>query len=172
MSYVYVLARSIRKNMNHRIHRNLNSASGAAHALLLALALAVAGCAAQQGGQAASDAAASVVAQTPEQLVAARANARWKALVARDFQAAYGFASPGYRALTSVEGYTSRRGTAVKWIGAQAVKVECSSAERCVATVRIQAQPFLGTRFGDTITTHVEETWVRESDQWWIAERL
>ena len=40
------------------------------------------------------------------------------------------------------------------------------------AKVRIEAKPFLGRKFGDTINTHYDETWLLEDGQWWLFEKI
>jgi len=128
-------------------------------ALAVAAMALVAGCAAL-GPQAAEDA------------VKARASARWAALLKYDFDAAYAYMAPGYRAVMSVEKFKARQGSAVRWTGAEAVSAACPEVVKCVVQVRIQAKPFLGRKFGDTITTHVEETWLLEDGQWWLFQKI
>jgi hypothetical protein len=128
-------------------------------ALLLAVAVLAAGCAALHP-------------QTPEDAVKVRAGARWAALLKPDMHAAYSFMTPAYRAAFDEDAYRARRGTAVKWTGAQVVDVRCPETTKCIAKVRIEAKPFMGRKFGDTITTHAEETWLLENGQWWLFEKL
>src|SRR6218665_1522315 len=69
---------------------------------------------------------------SPEQAVEQRANARWKALLAGDIKQAYGFTTPSYRAVTSLERYSADLGGVATWIGGQGGRVECA-AEKCTA---------------------------------------
>lgn len=108
----------------------------------------------------------------PEDAVKARASARWAALLKPDMGAAYSYMAPGYRKVHDEEAYRMRRGSAVKWTGAEVVDVRCPEATKCIAKVRIEAKPFLGGKFGDTIATHAEETWLLEDGQWWLFEKL
>jgi len=85
---------------------------------------------------------------------------------------AYSYMAPGYRKVYDERAYRMRRGSAVKWTGAEVVEVRCPDATKCIAKVRIEAKPFLGRKFGDTITTHAEETWLLEDGQWWLFEKL
>jgi len=110
--------------------------------------------------------------QAPEEAVKARANARWAALLKSDMTNAYAYLTPGYRAVHDLESYRKRRGTAVKWTGAEVVDVRCPEATKCLAKVRIEAKPFMGRKFGDTITTHYDETWLLEDGQWWLFEKI
>lgn len=115
---------------------------------------------------------AALAPQSPEEVVKSRAGARWAALLKPDMRAAYSYMTPGYRKVNTEESYRTRRGSAVKWTGAEVVEVRCPEATKCLATVRIDAKPFMGRKFGDTITTHVEETWLLEDGQWWLFERI
>lgn len=110
--------------------------------------------------------------QAPEDAVKVRASARWAALLKPDMSAAYSYMAPGYRKVHDEQAYRMRRGSAVKWTGAEVVDVRCPEATKCIAKVRIEAKPFLGRKFGDTITTHAEETWLLEDGQWWLFEKL
>ena len=110
--------------------------------------------------------------QAPEDAVKVRASARWAALLKPDMSAAYSYMAPGYRKVHDEQAYRMRRGSAVKWTGAEVVDVRCPEATKCIAKVRIEAKPFLGGKFGDTIVTHAEETWLLEDGQWWLFEKL
>ena len=110
--------------------------------------------------------------QAPEDAVKVRASARWAALLKPDMSAAYSYMAPGYRKVHDEQAYRMRRGSAVKWTGAEVVEVRCPEATKCIAKVRIEAKPFLGRKFGDTIVTHAEETWLLEDGQWWLFEKL
>lgn len=116
--------------------------------------------------------AAGALQGPPEQQVQARANARWAALVARDFKTAYEFTTPAYRAVTDFNKHMQGQGSAVGWKAAEAVSVRCPETTKCIATVRIDAAPFLGRKFGDTISAHTEETWLLDGGQWWLFQKL
>ena len=58
---------------------------------------------------------ASLSTKTPEQEVAELAQQRWDLLVNGDFDKAYQFTQPGYRALASVDDYKKRFGGAGRW---------------------------------------------------------
>ena len=57
-------------------------------------------------------ACASNPQQTPEQQVAQRAEARWKHLIAKDYQQAWEYLMPSYRNLVSPQDYSKRFGSA------------------------------------------------------------
>lgn len=116
---------------------------------------------------------ASMGPQTPEQEVQARAEARWDALVKRDFVKAYGFTQPGFRAVVKPEDYIRRFGTAGRWKGAQIHEATCEAA-RCTVRVRLTTEVMIP-RFRRSIPEVVgyhDEIWVREGGQWWFFEQV
>ena len=115
---------------------------------------------------------ASVESGTPEEIVKARATARLKAMVAHDFKKSYEYLAPSYRAVRTVEQYSANIGGAVQWLGADVVRVQCESAEKCTARIKIDAKPLMSTRYQGTISTGVNETWLLEEGQWWLYQKL
>lgn len=107
---------------------------------------------------------------TPEAAVTARANARWKAYIAGNFEQAYAYLSPASRALTpfstwrgSIRGFTT-------WKSAEVVSVTCETSDKCVARVKVEHQPLiLRGRLG-TIDSGVDETWLFDEGQWWLLQ--
>ena len=109
--------------------------------------------------------------QTPEDAVRERATKRWASLIERDFAKAYELIVPSYRSVVGVNAYRSQFGNSLNWTAAEVVAVSCET-DRCTATVRIDAQPLLGLKFGNTISTHVDETWLLEDGRWWFFQKL
>ena len=128
----------------------------AGRSLLIASAMALAAC-------------ATPGASSPEEAVKERANARWKLLVARDFDAAYAYNTATFKSLVSLNTYKGRTGSSVVWLGAEAVDVKCPDADKCTARVRLDFKPPLRGS-GNKFSTYFDETWLRESGQWWVFE--
>ena len=120
-------------------------------------------------GALALGACATPGASSPDEAVKERANARWKLLVARDFDAAYAYNTATFKSLVSLNTYKGRTGGSVVWLGAEAVDVKCPDADKCTARVRLDFKPPLRGG-GDKFSTYLEETWLRESGQWWVFE--
>jgi len=135
----------------------IRAVRGSAAALAVVLA---AGCAAIPGS-------------TPEEVVRSRANENWKARVAGDLDRAYTYMPPSYRAVTPLDRYKKSFATAAKLTSAQVTDVKCESADKCVATVRIEAQAVMPRIQGalPPLVTHYDETWIREGGQWWLFEQ-
>lgn len=107
----------------------------------------------------------------PEAAVRERAKERWQALLGGNTEKAYNMMAPGYRAVTSLNSYRSGMGGSVQWVGAEVVAVNCET-EKCTARLRVDARPMIGMRQGGVISTHLDETWVLESGQWWFFQKL
>ena len=107
---------------------------------------------------------------TPEALVTERATQRWQAMIKGDYEKAYGLTTPSYRAVTSFARFRGGFGSG-GWQSAEVVGVNCE-AEKCVVTVKVGINPVLSKRFGDTIVTHIEETWLLEGGKWWLHQNV
>ena len=107
----------------------------------------------------------AAVAPRSETVVKERAQARWDALVKGDFNAAYGYMSPGSRSVTTAADYAAglRRGF---WKSAVVEKVECGSAQACDVSATIEYE-FSGMR----TKTPLRETWIRDGSEWWYLQK-
>jgi len=123
--------------------------------LVVLLAIFLAGCAGLTGKS-----------KTPEQLVAERAQARWDALLAGQWERAYSFATPAYREVVDTEGFRRRLGGQATWLGASVRKVACQ-ADACEVTVRLKFRSLLPPRT-DELETDYKERWLLEGGNWWI----
>ena len=106
-------------------------------------------------------ACAATPEKSPEEAVVARAQGRWDALVKGDIGAAYGYLSPGSRAVLDAESYRDsiRRGF---WKAAKVQRAECSTADSCEALVEIEYE-YRGSR----VKTPLRESWIRQEGTWW-----
>lgn len=104
----------------------------------------------------------------PQDLVRARAQERLDAVIAGQFEKAYGYLSPASRALVSLDAWRATLPRATVWKRAQVHAVECEVLDRCKTTVVIQHQPLvMGGRMG-TIDSAFDETWVLDDGRWWL----
>ena len=141
-------------------------------ASLLAAGL-LAGCA---SGNTAPGAASAAMPATPpaasaEQAISARAQQRVDLLVASQFDQAYNYLLPSYRALNTAESYRNTFGGGAKWIKPTVSAVKCETQERCTATIDLGVlvvAPGFGTR---PIASTMFETWLKEDGQWWYYQR-
>lgn len=108
----------------------------------------------------------------PEALVLERAQARWALMLEGDVKGAYEYLAPSVRKLLTADKYVTRFGAAATLDKAAVVGSNCDSEVRCAARIRVERPPILGGRKGDKISTHFDETWVKEDGQWWLFIRL
>ena len=106
-----------------------------------------------------------------EDAVLKRAQARWDALVERDWKAAYAYMTPGYRAVVPLKRYSNQFSGPAQWDSAKAKSAKCEET-RCVVNVEISYRLLLPGHTNRVDSTHVEEVWVREEGQWYKFEPL
>jgi len=112
---------------------------------------------------------ASLQPQTSEQIVEARANQRWQHLIAGDVPDAYAMLQESYRQTTPYERYRTNVANG-SWVRAKVISISCTE-EVCTVRISLEAKPPLGVRYGGNITTGLDETWIRESGQWYFKPR-
>jgi len=109
----------------------------------------------------------------PAEVVEERAQARWQAMVARDFQGAWEYYTPGFREqMTAVEfeGEMARR--PVQWTDAEVFEVNCADDEpRCEVRVRVdyQAQAAVPGVGMLKSKSGVTEIWLQIGGEWWYS---
>lgn len=100
-----------------------------------------------------------------------RAQQRWDALLAPDYDTAYNFYSPGYRSANSrVEFEISQRMRKVAIISAKVESSDCS-ADACTVTSLVQyrvASPVPGVSKWES-GTQLQERWIRTDGKWWFV---
>ena len=121
-------------------------------------AVAMWGCASLSGSSPAAD---------KEAAVRSNAQARWDALIKRDYPAAYAYFSPASRDTIPWEAYSAKMGTiAVNYRAATVEKVDCA-AEGCKVTLSLtyDYQKFKG------VTTPLVEDWIIDGGKAWFVYR-
>lgn len=117
-------------------------------------------------------ACAGLQPSTPEEAVAKRAQARYDALIARDFKAVYAFFTPAYRQRTSYEDWIRARPPRATFRSARVLGVRCETADACEANVQNSYDSPRGVRGApkgeiDRVTT---ERWIRVDGRWWLFQ--
>jgi hypothetical protein len=112
--------------------------------------------------------------QPAKQTVEQRAHARWQHLIEDDWNAAYGFLTPGVRDLMSREAYRDTvRLSKVRWKTASVGKVDCPAEDRCRVNVQVGftlTGVLTGAPSIDSFQP-VEETWLRVDGVWYFLPR-
>ena len=107
---------------------------------------------------------------TPEEAVTKRAQARWASMMQKDFAKAYTYFTPYIKATTTQDAYVAELGQGNNWLAADVVGVTCEQ-QLCKAKVRISVPSPIPGKFGDKITTHIDEDWVLVDGDWWFNRR-
>ena len=113
---------------------------------------------------------AGLFSSSPEERVLARSQERLELLMDREVEAAYEYASPGYRSSHTVLQYDKKFGGAkTLWQAARAAEVNCDRStdpvERCKVRVEID---YTTKSLGYMETTDLIETWIYSGRDWYI----
>lgn len=109
--------------------------------------------------------------RSDEEVVRDRAQSRWDAVVAQDYQAAWAYYSPGFRETTDAPTYAldmARR--PVRRTAATVQDVHCDG-DRCEVTTRVRYRTIQGVSYlrGMELERDASETWIRIDGKWWYA---
>lgn len=119
----------------------------------------------------ASKEAQSPVPLTLEQQVAQRAEARWQAVIRRDWESVYGYLSPGVRELQPLHTFIRNAGQGVLlWTDAQLREVSCEE-QLCQLKFKL-GYDYMGQipeMRGQPMSTTANETWLHSEGDWWYA---
>lgn len=141
----------------------------AACAATVAAALLMSGCAALRAPDDISKATPDwLEAQKP--LIAERAEARWKALIAGDFDTAYRFFSPEYRAVFSLQQFRAKFGTAVVWNFARAKSVKYDDSNVAHVLIQVEYEAPVGLQSVKGVREMAEKWLYSTESEWYIYE--
>jgi hypothetical protein len=123
----------------------------------------------QSGIQDVQQPASPVVSEADEALLKERVLARWQALIKGDFEVAYQFETPAYRAVYTPDQFRYQFGNQTLWRMANVMNIHYD--DPIVARVQVEvayryAEPEKG-RGTQSMTHQVGETWLHKEGQWW-----
>ena len=107
----------------------------------------------------------------------ARVHARWEAMVARDFERVWEFATPAYREVFPRELYPLRFSYAVEW-ELTSIEVLDYDARAAVASVavRVMSKPVkltsAASRAVGAVPVTFSEQWILIDGQWWYSTNV
>lgn len=108
----------------------------------------------------------------PEEVVAERAQARWDAMVAREFETAWGYYTPGFREKTEAAVFRVQMSQRpIRWDSAAVTSTECAEEDKCEVAARVgyTAVGAPGQLAGMQNERTIRETWIRLDGQWWYT---
>ena len=115
--------------------------------------------------------ACASMAPTPEERLAERAQARWDALLVKDYAAAYSYYSPGHRAKGSAADLEIKlRMQRVKWTAAKVLDTDCAG-DICTVNIELDyqiASPVPGVDAWNGFDKAAEQ-WVKVDGEWWFV---
>jgi hypothetical protein len=110
----------------------------------------------------------AAMSMSPEEVIKGRSNEYWKARATQDYEKAFRFLPPSFRAVTTLEAYKKGFQGSALVVSAQAEAVKCETADKCVVTQKLEAKAVLRRASSPPIVTYYDEIWVREDGQWWL----
>jgi hypothetical protein len=114
-------------------------------------------------------ACATTAPDSSDDVVAQRAQARWDALLSRDYAGAYAFYSPGFRSsVSAVDLEISMRLRRIKWQSAEYIAHFCDESS-CKVRFNVgysvnSPVPGVGAWSGYEI---MEDQWIKTGGEWW-----
>jgi len=100
-----------------------------------------------------------------------RVNGRWAALLAKDYEGAYEYLTPGFRSSVSLQQYQrSIENRKVRWTSAKYVNSNCEESS-CAVRVNIGYTVYgllPGVKSMNS-TQHAEETWILVDRKWYLV---
>jgi hypothetical protein len=106
-----------------------------------------------------------------EAALVSRVETRWRALIARDFEAAYEFELPSYRERNSLEKFRGSFKSAVTWVVATVSEVRYD--EPMIARVKVAVEYAAPTSWPDQAEkprAYIGEVCFKRDGQWWHSE--
>lgn len=108
----------------------------------------------------------------PQTQVRQLATERWQALLAKKWDVAYQYTTPGFRKVRTLDEYRVRVSSVpVRWESAEVLRADCET-ERCVVRIKLNTRPLLPPFNKTPIESGIDEIWVQQDGRWWIHERL
>lgn len=108
----------------------------------------------------------------PEEVVGERAQARWDAVVAREFESAWAYYTPGFRDKSDAATFrVEMNQRPIRWDSAEVTEVDCSQEDKCEVAARIgyTAVGAPGQLAGMQNERTIRETWLRIGGDWWYT---
>ena len=110
--------------------------------------------------------------RTPEDIVAERAQARWDAMVARNFETAWEYYTPGFKEKTEASSFRTRMDQRpIRWDAVRVTQVECAEENKCQvsALITYSAVGAPGVLADMQVERNNVETWIQIAGQWWYT---
>ena len=126
---------------------------------LIGLLLALLGCATMQN-----------MAVNDTEILRARANLRWQALLKRDWDGAYAYELPAYRNTHDVKQFSSKFGSKVLWKEAKVTTVDITK-DSSLADIKVLIKYEIMMSDGEILASDktANERWIKQENEWWLS---
>lgn len=113
---------------------------------------------------------AGISSRSPEERVLARSQERLDLLMGREVEAAFGYATDGYRASHSLAQYDKKFGGAkTLWLDARATEASCDGVGTEINRCKVLVEVDYTTRYmGYLETAELNEIWLLSDGEWFI----
>jgi len=114
----------------------------------------------------------ATVPDKPEDAVAQRAQARYEALIAKDYKKAYAYFTPAFREANAYESWIRSRPPRAAFLAARVLKVECPTQDACSVEMETSYESPRGVRAAPKgpVERVTPERWVQVDGQWWLFQ--
>jgi len=108
-------------------------------------------------------------ANNEKDLLAKRVLARWNAIIKRNYDHVYDFATPTYRKTFSKEHFFNNYAAQLRYEKAEIREIQFKNPEK--SSARVVVDVTFTTQDGQfQLTSPVVETWIKEDGEWWHVE--
>jgi len=104
--------------------------------------------------------------------IGGRVDGRWASLIASDFERAYAFELPSYRALFPFADFRLQFGRDVDWLSAEVVRVELTSDDRADVVIDLTQSVAMVPGEEQISVATLSEVWLLRDGEWWHVAPL
>lgn len=106
-----------------------------------------------------------------EKQLAARAEGRWQALIAGDYEKAYTYETPVLRSVLSLQQYQARFGSVVDWKSARVVSIKYDRDHVAAVTMAVEYEALVSLAGVVRSVREMPEKWLYSDAQWWYISK-
>jgi hypothetical protein len=109
----------------------------------------------------------------PPETVEERAQSRWDAMVAGEFDDVWSFETPGFRDQVEQTAFAQdMKRRPVDWVAARVVGSSCEETDKCRVTAEITYRAQVPGQRSEKMemTRDLDEDWIRLEGQWWHVQ--
>jgi hypothetical protein len=108
--------------------------------------------------------------ESQKALLTQRAQARWDAIIRRDFGGAYAYLTPAYRDVVSLQQYERQFGRSADWRLARVANINYDSPMVASVSVEVTYRFVLLEKVGEVESTKIlNEKWLYKDGGWWYT---